>query len=153
MPGRWLDASRDAESWDDEQPQAGCLREVVVYDLMGGERGAAFVRITRKGRTDHHGALCWVEFLGATAEDYYWFCNPAAAGSPGAITKKELIHFCRCCARECQQSGMVQAPSGYGLQHASVHHEVFVEELVSLRRGILFPDVVDKIRSRGFSGA
>ena len=31
MPGRWFDASQDAEFWDDEQLQAGRLREVVVY--------------------------------------------------------------------------------------------------------------------------
>ena len=129
MPGRWFDASRDAEFWDGERLQVGCLREIVVYDDNGAEQGAAFVRITRKGKSNQHGALCSVEFLGATEKDYYWYANPANAGTPGAITKKELVHFCRCSPQKCKRSGKARAPRGYGVQHVSIHREVTEEDL------------------------
>ena len=144
MPGRWFDASQNAECWDGERLQAGCLREIVVYDDDGADQGAAFVRVTQKGKSNQHGALCSVEFLGATDKDYHWYANPANAGAPGAITKKEVVHFCRCSAQKCKRSGKARGPRGYGVQPASIHREVSEEDLLALRSGVLYPGVADK---------
>ena len=71
MPGQWFDASRDAESWDAERLQVGCLREIVVYNDNGGEFGTAFVKMTHVGKPNQHGAPCVVAYLGATRENFY----------------------------------------------------------------------------------
>ena len=99
MAGRWFDASLDAESWGDEQLQAGCLREVAIYDDDGAGLGAAFIEVTCVMKSSQIGVLCNVEYLGATWEDYPWSSNFGNARSPGATTSRELVHFCRCCSQ------------------------------------------------------
>ena len=127
MAGRWFDASRGAEFWDAERLQVGCLREIVVYNDDGGEVGTAFVMMTRVGKPNPHGALCVVEYLGATRENFYWYWKPDNPDSPGAVARRELVHFCHCCSQECKHSGKVRAPRGSGLQHVSIHREVSKE--------------------------
>ena len=45
MPEQWFDGPLDAECWEVERLQAGCLREIVIYDRDGVDHGTAFVRV------------------------------------------------------------------------------------------------------------